>query len=63
MGDAREGKPFGRADPRDPGGAGALTGCVVEIQGHLLAANGHTGRVLLEHRRGIVLRERGSVGP
>lgn len=33
----------------------ALTGCVVEVQGHLLVTHCHTSRVLLKHRRGIVL--------
>lgn len=39
----------------DPLGSGALTSCVVEVQGHLLVAHCHTSRVLLKHRRGIVL--------
>lgn len=47
-------------DHRDPLGSGALTSRVVEIQGHLLVAHCHTSRVLLKHRRGIVLWERGS---
>lgn len=46
--------------PRDPRRTHALTGRVVEVQGHLLAAHGHAGRVLLEHGWGVVLWEKGS---
>lgn len=35
-----------------------LPGGVVEVQGHLLAAHGHAGCVLLEHGWGVVLGER-----
>lgn len=50
-------------DQGDPLGSGALTSCVVEVQGHLLVAHSHTSRVLLKHRRGIVLCERSRVDP
>lgn len=45
--------------PRDPRCAGALTRGIVQVQGHLLAAHSHAGRVFLEHRWGVVLSERG----
>lgn len=54
-GNAPEGRGNLGDDHRDPLGFGALTGCVVEVQGHLLVTHCHTSRVLLKHRRGIVL--------
>lgn len=50
------GEPPGHPDPRR---AGALTGGVVEVQGHLLVAHRDAGRVLLEHGWGVLLSEKG----
>lgn len=49
-----------QADPRNSRRAGALTGGVIQVQGHLLAAHGHAGRVLLEHGWSVVLSKKGS---
>lgn len=57
------GCPGGRHPPDglwDPPRAGALTGGVVEVQGHLLAAHCHAGRVFLEYGWGVMLLMRGS---
>lgn len=48
------------SDTRDPRRAGALTSGIIQVQGHLLAAHIHSGRVLLEHGWGVVLSEKGS---
>lgn len=58
-GDAGCGMRDAAGTPRAPRRAGALTGRVVEVQGHLLAAHRDAGRVLLEHGRGVVLSEKG----
>lgn len=58
-----QGCPGGRHPPGglwDPPRAGALTGGVVEVQGHLLAAHCHAGRVFLEYGWGVMLLMRGS---
>lgn len=55
-----QGCPGGRHPPGglwDPPRAGALTGGVVEVQGHLLAAHCHAGRVFLEYGWGVMLGE------